>query len=304
MPEPGRRLSGRAGLWWLASMAARVFPLQLTRPVAAGLVSLAFRLLPARHRTVVANLLPACNGDRANAEKVAHRVYRRFSAKLIDLWRLESGLVVNNWLTRPGELDIIQDALARGKGVLFVTLHLGNWEHGGALLSSIGIRLTVATLPEPDNRSTQLRVDARARLGIDTLILGQDSFALVEAIKLLQSGASVAIAIDRPAAGTSSEIELFGRRFAASLAAAELARASGCALIGVTIVRRPEGFQVNVLPEFCYDRRELGSVSGRRAFTQHIMSVFEQEILKDLDQWYQFTPVWPTERAKPNSEES
>jgi len=52
-------------------------------------------------------------------------------------------------------------------------------------------------------------------------------------------------------------VELFGQPFEAPLAAAELARASGCALIGVTIVRRRDGYAVKVLPEFAYDRRAL-----------------------------------------------
>jgi lauroyl/myristoyl acyltransferase len=87
--------------------------------------------------------------------------------------------------------------------------------------------------------------------------------------------------------------ELFGAPVRASVAAAELARASGCALIGVTVVREPAGFAVKVLPEFTYDRQALGQRDARRDLTQQILRAFEPEIRKHLDQWYHFVPIWP-----------
>jgi lauroyl/myristoyl acyltransferase len=93
-------------------------------------------------------------------------------------------------------------------------------------------------------------------------------------------------------------VDLFGRPFRASIAAAELARASGCALIGVTIVRRPDGYAVKVLPEFLYDRRALESQEARRDFTRQILRAFEPEIREHLDQWYHFVPIWPAEAQR------
>jgi lauroyl/myristoyl acyltransferase len=131
-------------------------------------------------------------------------------------------------------------------------------------------------------------------MGFETLVIGQDDFAFVEVIKQLQAGADLAISLDRPPeAGRRADPEFFGHPFEASLAAAELARASGCALIGVTIVRRPDGYAVKVLPEFTYDRKALGNREARRELTQQILRAFEPEIRKDIDQWYQFTPIWP-----------
>ena len=115
----------------------------------------------------------------------------------------------------------------------------------------------------------------------------------MEVIKQLQAGADLAISLDRPPERGGVPIEFFGHPFEASLAAAELARASGCALIGVTIVRRPNGYAVKVLPEFTYDRKALGNREARRELTQQILRAFEPEIRKDIDQWYQFTPIWP-----------
>jgi lauroyl/myristoyl acyltransferase len=213
--------------------------------------------------------------------------------KLADLWRVESGLPVRKWLVAPDELETIQATAKRGRGVLFMTLHLGNWEHGGLLLAELGIPLTVITQAEPDESLTEIRAASRARWGIETLIIGRDSFAFIEVIKRLQGGAALAIAIDRPVERSDVRVELFGKPFGASLAAAELARASGCALVGVTIVRDGKGYAVKVLPEFAYDRQALGRREARRELTQRILRAFEPEIRQHLDQWYQFVPIWP-----------
>ena len=67
-----------------------------------------------RREVVVQNFLPAFAGDRLAAGKAAHRLHRNFAVKLVDLWRVEGGVPVRDWLTNPGELEIIRAARARG----------------------------------------------------------------------------------------------------------------------------------------------------------------------------------------------
>ena len=286
----------RAGLWRFGLAVVRILPAWMLKSFCLAVAEVYFLLRPQRREVVVQNFLPAFAGDRAAAARAAHRLYRNFALKLVDLWRVESGVPVGDWLTDPRKLDVIRAAHKRGRGVVFVTLHLGNWERGGLLLTEAGIQLTVLTQAEPDDGLTDLRIALRRRCGVETLIVGQDSFAFVEVIKRLQSGAALALALDRPPARGGVAVELFGRPFEAPAAAAELARVSGCALIGVTIVRRRTGYAVKVLPEFTYDRKALGNRDARRDLTQQILRAFEPEIRQDMDQWYQFTPIWPAPR--------
>jgi KDO2-lipid IV(A) lauroyltransferase len=283
----------RGGVWKLGLLATRIFPATLLKKIATFLAGFYLRFQPRRVEVVLKNFLPVLGNDRAAAEKAVRAAHRNFAAKLVDLWRVEGGEEVKNWLTNDSELEIIRVARRRGKGALFITLHLGNWEHGGLLLKQLGIRLTILSLAEPDDGLTEMRNAARARYGVDTLIIGEGDFAFVEVIKQLQGGADLALSLDRPPErGVGVPIEFFGQPFEASLAAAELARASGCALIGVTIVRRPNGFAVKVLPEFTYERKALGSREARRELTQQILRAFEPEIRNNIEQWYQFTPIW------------
>jgi len=176
---------------------------------------------------------------------------------------------------------------------LIVTLHLGNWELGGPILTDKGHRLLALSNSEPDARLTELRQAARARWGVDTLIVGDDPFAFVEVIRRLAAGGVVALLLDRPAEKSAARVEFFGRPFLASTAAAELARASGCAVLPVTIVRGQGSYSAQILPEIPYDRAALGDRAQRLAFTGEILRAFTPCLRQHPDQWYHFVPIWP-----------
>src|ERR1019366_10649388 len=99
----------------------------------------------------------------------------------------------------------------KGRGILLVMAHLGNWEIGGPLLARRGIKLLVLTQAEPGNGLTELRMASRAKWGIEAVVVGNDAFAFVEVIKRLQERATVAVLVDRPSAPSAVRINLFGR---------------------------------------------------------------------------------------------
>jgi lauroyl/myristoyl acyltransferase len=152
--------------------------------------------------------------------------------------------------------------------------------------------LLVLTQAEPEEELTAMREAARARLGVDTLVVGQDAFGFVEVIKRLQAGENVALLVDRPPPATAVSVELFGRPFPASIAAAELARATGCGLVPVVIVRDGDGYSAEVLPEVSYERSAVGDRAGRIRLTQEILRALEPAIRQHVEQWYHFVPVW------------
>jgi len=115
-----------------------------------------------------------------------------------------------------------------------------------------GIRLTILTQAEPDDGLTDMRKAARARYGVDTLIIGDDGFAFVEVIKTTSGRCGLGGVgwIVRRSRGVP--VEFFGHPFESVACRSRTGPARpGCALVGVTIVRRPEGYAVKVLPGVC-----------------------------------------------------
>jgi KDO2-lipid IV(A) lauroyltransferase len=284
----------RSEFWRLGQFAVQVLPTRLCARFSQLMVSAYWSAARHRRRVVIENLLPPLNGDRLAAEKMAKALFQQFALKLIDLWRFEAGMPIDDLFGQTSGWDDFAKARAEGRGVLLLTPHLGNWEFGGPLLTRKGVDLQVITLAEPGTEFTRLRQASRARWGIETLVIGNDPMSFVEIIRRLDAGATIAMLIDRPPAPTAVTVELFGRPFGASIAAAELARASGCVLLPVYLPRVGESYHANVLPAVPYDRAGLGNRAARQQLTQEILRVFEPLIRRHLDQWYHFVPVWPT----------
>jgi lauroyl/myristoyl acyltransferase len=283
----------RAEFWQVGVKLARRLPHFLFSRLAGHAARLYWLSCPARRHVVFENLLPAVHGDRYAARITTRELFQQFALKLADLWRYESGLSIYDLFHDLTGWENFQAAQARGRGVLLVTVHLGNWEFGAPLLTERGIKLQVITAPEPQAQLTELRQAARARWGIETLEVGDNPFAAVEIIRRLEANNSVALLMDRPPAATAARVTLFGRPFDASISAAELARASGCAVLPVYLPRTSRGYTAHILPEIAYDRPMLRDRGARLELTQRIMTAFEPAIRLYLNQWYHFVPVWP-----------
>jgi uncharacterized protein len=291
-PLPSSPSSLYRGHFWRAGLfLARTLP----RSLALGLGNLfatVYWLVAAHRRAVVEHNLAPALSDATAPNKTSKALFHQFSRKLVDLWRFEAGLSFNGLLTNATGWEYFQQAQAQQRGVLLLTPHLGNWEFGGPMLTQRGVALQVLTLAEPGREFTRMRQASRARWNIETLVVGDDPLAFVEIIKRLEAGATVALLIDRPPAPTAVTVQLFGKPFQASVAAAELARASGCALLPVYIPWENSGYAAHMLPAIPYERAALRDRAARQALTQTIISIFEPIIRAHLDQWYHFVPVW------------
>lgn len=281
-----------SGFWQAGRRAAAWLPRGLQDPLAALLGDACWALSARRRQAVTRNLLPVLGGDEAAARRLARQVFRQFARKLADLWRFESGHLPEDAFCELLGWEHFEAAFARKRGVLLVTPHLGNWEIGGPLLTRRGHSLKIVTLAEPGGL-TEMRQAARARWGIETLVIGDGAFGFVEIIRQLEAGAAVAMLVDRPPPETAVEVPLFGRPFRASIATAELARAAGCALLPVVIVRTPGGYTATAGPEIPYDRASLRERDQRVQLTARILQFFEPAIRRHPDQWFHFAPIWP-----------
>jgi len=286
-----------AFVWRIGLALGRFIPAPVFVFFARLIAAIYWQLAARRREIVIQNLLPVLN-DRQLAARAARELFTEFMIKITDLWRYESGGALGRWQGDWNGWNHFATAHARGKGVLLVTPHLGNWEFGGEFLVQHDCRLVVLTQPEPDPRLTEMRKNSRRLRGVETLVVGEDMFAFVEIIRRLQEGATVALLVDRPPAPAAVKVELFGKPFLASNAVAELARASGSAIVLTCIVRQGDHYLAHMLPEITYDRAAIGNREARIRLTQEIMRAFEPAIRQHLTQWFHFVPIWTEDKPK------
>jgi KDO2-lipid IV(A) lauroyltransferase len=294
---PGKpsKLYGAWG-WRMGCGLARTLPRGLLVGVARVVAMSYRRMKPERFEVVVGNLLPWVGDDAGRARSKARENFDEFGVKLVDLWRYEAGVEGAGAVEPASGWEAFHAAVGSGRGVLLVTPHLGQWELGGPLLVRMGVRPLVLSAVEPGSDLTGMRAGARSRHGVETLVVGEDPFAFVEVIRRLLDGGVVALLVDRPPAGSGVTVELAGRPFEVSAAAAELARATGCVVLPVYVVREEGRYQAHALPAVEYDRASLGSREARRGFAGRILRVFEPAIRQFPEQWFHFVPMWPADR--------
>lgn len=287
--QPSRLYNAR--IWQLGCQLVRVLPRSLCIALSQCIVSLYGNAAKQRRQVLINNLMPVV-GSAAAAHRTTSLLYRNFGIKIVDLLRYEAGADIRPLLGEAAGWEHFHRARQQGRGVLAVTPHLGNWEFGAPFLRREGVDLQVITMAEPGVRFTALRQQARARMQVQTLVVGADPFGFVEVIRRLEDGAVVALLIDRPPPATAVEVSLFQRPFLASTAAAELARASGCLLLPVYVPYANGTYEARVLPPVEYDRAALRDRAARVALTQRIVSAFEPVIREHPEQWYHFVPVF------------
>ena len=178
-------------------------------------------------------------------------------------------------------------ALGQGKGVLFATAHLGNWELSAFAHSFLAKPMHVVVRPL-DNPLMDAFVERRRSLSGNT-ILGKRDF-LRDIFRALQSNQAVGILVDQNVSASEGVfVDFFGRKACVSPAFAKLAARTGAAVI--------PGFAVWNGAEKKYVLRFYPPVvlCGEAVEdTQRIQSAVETAIREYPGQWLWMHRRWKT----------
>ncbi|MBI2846114.1 MAG: hypothetical protein HYX86_06180 [Chloroflexi bacterium] len=189
-------------------------------------------------------------------------------------------------------VENVQRALAGGKGMVLVSLHLGSPEAFLQIAPLFGYPITAAVEPlqPPTLMAYMLRL--RQRHGIKLIPADGPLFSLFRALKNNQI---VALAIDRDVTGSGTAVQFFGAPVRLADGPVQLALRTGAALCLGHGVRRPDNtFQGIVEPplqlEVTGDRRRDIEVN-----MQKVASLMEKIIRRHPEQWLMFQPLWGKE---------
>src|SRR5438874_95779 len=120
---------------WLTGFVAGL-PLSLGYALASLLTEVHFRCFPARRHAALANLAAALPGSpRRERLRIVRRMMRSYNCMLFEFFRLPH-LERDELL---GAVEVVgrehlEQAVARGRGVIVTSTHLGNWELGGVVV--------------------------------------------------------------------------------------------------------------------------------------------------------------------------
>lgn len=189
-------------------------------------------------------------------------------------------------------LEHAEQAIAKGKGVIFIGGHCGAFEFIATELSFQGFKPLLIGSPMKDERLTNLLWEARNKLGASTIERGKETVRL---IKTLKSGGTFGILIDQDTKVKSVFVNFFGMPCATPIGATLLALKTGAAVIPIFFHLRDDGMQeVNFLPEV-----ELVTTGNQEndllINTQKFNDIIEAEIRKHPAQWLWMHERWKTQ---------
>jgi KDO2-lipid IV(A) lauroyltransferase len=172
--------------------------------------------------------------EKSEAERVAlmracFRHLGRMALELVCVRQLDAD--IDEWVEWPAESRAVFDAcMARKKGVVFVTGHVGNWELLARRAGLAGYPIFTIAREASDARTTALIERFRASGGVTSIWRGRPS-AAKQMLRTLKQGALLGLLIDQDTKVQSVWVPFFGHLAKTPRAAADLALRTGAAVM-------------------------------------------------------------------------
>jgi KDO2-lipid IV(A) lauroyltransferase len=245
--------------------------------------------VPRLRRVALCNLrLAMPELDDAARSRIADGVFGSVARVLVAFARfprIRAGNV-HRWIRYEG-LEHFEAAMRRGKGVLFATAHLGNWEFSAYAHALMTAPMHVVVRPL-DNPFIDRIVEAR-RAGSGNRMIAKKDFARA-ILTALKRNEAVGILIDQNAAPEHGTfVDFFGTPACAGTGFAKLAAHSGAAVI--------PGFALWCEKERRYVLRfypEVPVTGDAAADTAALQKHLESVIREYPDQWLWIHRRWKT----------
>lgn len=210
---------------------------------AAGWV--AFHLMARERRIALTNLDIAFSQGKSLEEKrrIACSAFQTFARSLLGLfWSRRFNQATFDKLVEVDmeSLRLVEQARTRGKGIIFMTLHYGEWELLGLATALLGFPLTIVTEQLRNPHVTRLFERLRGSAGSRIIL---QRFAVTKLFKALKRGECIALLIDLNALPSRGGIwlDFFGKPVFSYSAAAALALHTGAAIVGAVAHPLPDG---------------------------------------------------------------
>ncbi|MFH1678749.1 MAG: lysophospholipid acyltransferase family protein, partial [Candidatus Omnitrophota bacterium] len=184
-------------IYKLGEFIAINLPLKLAYKVAILISDLRYLIAAEDRKNVAANLKVIFpNKSLAEIKSIRLSMFRNFAKYLMDFFRFS---LLNKENIKNSQFGLvnqhfIDEALAKGKGVIILSAHIGNWEIGGVGLALLGYSIGAVALPHRHKSVDNFFNSQRQNKGLVVMPLGK---AARSCLQLLRENKIIALAGDR-----------------------------------------------------------------------------------------------------------
>jgi KDO2-lipid IV(A) lauroyltransferase len=134
----------------------------------------------------------------------------------------------------------LDNALSRGKGVILISAHFGNFPLLMGKISLEGYKIGGIMRPMRDHRAEKIFFKKRNHLGIKTIYSVPRKECVEETLRSLRNNELVFIPVDQNFGTGGVFVDFFGQKAATATGPVVIARRTGAALLPCFIIRQPD----------------------------------------------------------------
>ncbi|MBA4057489.1 MAG: lipid A biosynthesis lauroyl acyltransferase, partial [Marivirga sp.] len=258
-------------------------------------------LFPTRTHSLIIKHLTIAFGkemDEKAIEKLSRKVFEflgKNTGEMLRATRVKTLPDLEKFLVTHG-LENYEKAIAKGKGVIFLTCHLGAFDLQVSNMALRGLNPNIIGTPLKDKRLNELLWNYRNKHGAIAIERGRETFRL---IKVLKSGGSVALLIDQDTKVKSRFVNFFGKMAATPVGATVLAMKTGAAVVPTYVYLDEDWKQhMHILPEI--PMHLTGDDEADMIYNTQILTNFIEDVVRQHpEQWVWMHGRW---RTKPGDE--
>jgi Kdo2-lipid IVA lauroyltransferase/acyltransferase len=264
---------------------------------------LLYGLLRRPRRRIQHNLRLAFGDGLPEAEctRIARGVLRYFAKNWLDLFFYggSNKQVFMDRITIQG-LEHLDSALAKGRGVIAVSGHIGNYPLLGTQFTERGYDFTVVIRDPKSSISSRVYEKCRAMIRLQTTYTTPERQFFKNAMKTFARNGILCLISDENKRTGGVFVDFFGRPASTPPGPAALALRTGAAIVPIFILRNPDNSQRIIIDEEISWQKTGDSASDMVAITARFTAVIEQYIRRDLAQWMWTNFRWRTQPDGPS----
>jgi len=266
----------------------RFMPRSLARFCASGLGYFYAACNPARSRSLETRV--RILGSTSHPK--AGRIFASFARVLADYFILGSRPLSDavSLVSERTGYEHLEAAHQAKKGCLLLTMHLGFFELGGAIMKEMGFPLVILTNPEPTPHLTNWRSEYRKRWDVETHILGSDEFDFLSVTKLLGQGKFVAALFDRSHNSRSSQVPFPNGILTCASSVLLLALLAKCPIIPMAVTSKKDTTYLLHACSPIWVEKKSSPQATLDYYSQQVVQSLAPILEKHPNQWYRFAP--------------
>ncbi len=249
-------------------------------------------LFDRRHRRIAyANIRKtvADKFDCASSLKITRKAYQAFGQNIIEIsfiprinkQYLEKYIHIEN-------KENIAAAFKRGKGVIFLIVHEGNWELSNIICANLGFPFVLFVRDQGFPRLNALLNSYRLKQG--ARIIHKEG-GLRELVEALKSNQGIGMTVDQ--GGKSGEVvKFFGKEASMSVGAVKLALKYDCSIIPVFYTRVKGPYTKVILDQVYTVTRTADPENDVRENLQRLINIYEKYVRRYPHEYLWTYKIW------------